>query len=246
MLRRVRWSGLVLALALAAPGRGRAAEPSADEIVKAADDVMDPGDCTAEVEMRVRRKGEDDRVYRMTMEASGETKMLVSFVYPPRDKGEVFLRNQEDMWMYLPGVNKALRIPKRQAFAGSDFSNNDVLNVRVATDYRAERLPDEVVEGVPCYSLQLTGRDSSAPYASVRYWVAKETFWPVKRVFYAVSGQPFKTLILKGPAGAPRPDTSVMSNILEVDRITEMHVTHVQRAKHDAGIFTEAYLTRRR
>jgi outer membrane lipoprotein-sorting protein len=205
---------------------------------------MDPGEFTADVEMTVRRQGDEDRVYKMKMQGASATKMLISFEYPPRDKGQAFLRVEDDMWLYLPNINKTMRVPKREAFAGGDFSNHDMLAVRLQRDYTAERLEDETVEDTPCYHLKLTARDTSAPYASIMYWVNKKNHWPVKRVFYTVGGQPFKTLMLKSKNGGERPDTFVMSNVLEKDKYTEMYWSHVKSTSLNPRIFSEAYLIR--
>jgi len=114
-------------------------EPSADAIVKRADDVMDPGDYVANIEMKVKRQGEDDRVYRMTMRGSGSDKMLIAFDFPPREKGQAFLRSQDDLWVYLPNINKTLRIPKRQAFAGSAISQPSGALAELSEHSQADR-----------------------------------------------------------------------------------------------------------
>jgi outer membrane lipoprotein-sorting protein len=207
---------------------------------------MDPGEFTSKVEMTVRRPGDEDRVYQMKMQGSGANKMLITFEYPPRDKGQAFLRVEDDMWMYLPSLNKTLRVPKREAFAGGDFNNHDMLAVRLRRDYNAERLADENADGTLCYCLKLTAKDASAPYASIRYWVAKENFWPVKRVFYTVGGQPFKTLIFQSKQPGERPDTFVMSNVMEKSKTTEMSWIQVKSVSLNPKIFSEAYLIRRR
>ncbi len=221
-------------------------EPSAETIVARADDIMDPGDFDADIEMRVKRKGEDDRVYRMQMQGSGSTKMLITFDYPPREKGQAFLRSGDDMWMYLPGINKTLRIPQRGTFAGGDFSDHDMLSVRLQRDYVAVRLDDETMNGVACYSLKLQAKNTSATYASIRYWVSKKTFWPVRKEFYTVSGTVFKSLDYTSQFGGPRPDTETMSNVLERDKLTVMVRRNLHPAPHSPTMFSESYLIRRR
>jgi outer membrane lipoprotein-sorting protein len=222
-----------------------AASAEGDAIVKQADDCMDLGDYTCDMIMTVRRTGEDDRLYKMKVQASGSTNMLIDFVFPPRDKGQAYLRVGDDMWLYLPSVNRTMRIPGREAFAGGDFNNQDVLSVRLQKDYAAERLKDEIVEDTDCYCLKLSAHNTSAPYAAILYWVNKQNYWPVKRVFFTVGGQAFKTLIIRSKSGS-RPDSFVMSNIMEKDKTTEMEWTNIRQKQIDAKIFTENYLIRRR
>jgi outer membrane lipoprotein-sorting protein len=217
-----------------------------EEIVRKADDIMDAGEYTANLTMTVQRKGDEDRVYKMTLFCAGAEKLLVTFDFPPRDKGQAYLRVGDQMWLYLPKVNKTMRVPKQQAFAGGDFSNHDVLNIRLLEEYVPSLDGEETVEGVPCHRLILKAREKSAAYATIRYWVARDTMWPVKREFMTVGGKAFKTLILKATHRKDRPDTFIMSNIMEKDRITTMISENLQSMKHNPMIFTESSLIRRR
>jgi hypothetical protein len=139
-----------------------------------------------------------------------------------------------------------MRISSKQAFAGGDFSNHDVLNVRLQQDYAAKLETDETMEGQPCHRLLLVGRTKNPPYASIRMWVRKDNLWPVKREFYTVGKRAFKTLIFRSKQSKARPDTLVMSNIMEKDKVTEMTWGNTEKVKHDPRTFTEAYLIRRR
>jgi outer membrane lipoprotein-sorting protein len=254
MARRMRpdllLSGIVAVILAAgltttAAGDAPKAALGADEIVKRSDDIMDPGESSADLEMTVRRPGEGERSYRMKL-LSARDKMLVFFEYPPRDKGQAYLRVGVDTWLYLPSVNKTMRVPTRQSFAGGDFSNHDVLEVRLQQDYRGQLEGEEVVEGQHCYRLLLTARDRTAPYASIRAWYRKDNLWPVKREFHTMAQKVFKTLLFTCKQSGERPDTFVMSNILEKSKLTEMTWRNQRSAKHDPRIFTEAYLVRRR
>lgn len=222
------------------------ADQAADDIVRKADDIMDMGGYTADLVLTVRRSKEKDRLYKMEIYGSGKDRVLVLLNYPPREKGQAFLRVEDNMWFYLPSINKTLRVPKKSNFVGGDFSNNDVLSVRLQKDYFSELLEDEDVEGIQCYCLKLTARNSDAPYASIKYWINKENYWPVKRVFFTVNGQAFKTMVFNNSVSQIRPDTMTMSNIMEKDKTSEMFMSNIKIRENKPEIFTESYLVRRR
>lgn len=222
---------------------------SADEIVERADKIMDIGDFTADVQMEVVRNGEVVKKYQMDQYfSSNGDKILVVFTYPARDKGQAYLRNGEDTWLYMPNCNKTLRLPPRQSFGGGDFNNHDVLSVRIAQDYYAKCLGEENIEGIPAYKLELTAKTKEVVYAQVVYWVAKEGFCPLQRDFYVLSGKHFKTLYFSDrDRVAGRPQRMTMEDVLEKDKKTIMIYHKVERVqKHNLKMFTKEYLTRRR
>ena len=45
-------------------------------------------------------------------------KMLIIFVEPPSQRGQVFIRDGDDMWMYLPRSKKVMRVGTKDDFYG--------------------------------------------------------------------------------------------------------------------------------
>jgi outer membrane lipoprotein-sorting protein len=215
-----------------------------NSIVAKADQVMLNSDYIASVEMVVRREGNTDLSYKMKIASSGTDKMLVSFQYPPRNLGQSFLNANGFMLAYMPSVNKAIRISGKQSFAGGDFSNGDILYLKLTTDYSASVVGEEIMNDLSCYVLILEAISHASPYQKIKYWINKSNFWPVRRDYYAVSGSVLKTLIFSSRTSKERPDVMTMSNVLEKGKSTEMYWHDIVKKKLDASFFTEENMKR--
>ncbi len=130
------------------------------------------------------------------------------------------LRVKDSMWLYRPKINKIIRISGRSNAVGSDFSNTDILFVRLDRDYNA-RLVDVVdYNGEEAYKLELLAKSEEVTYAKIMYWIRVRDYLPLKRDFYTISGHKLKTLKLevKSNVFEGNPDTLTMSNVLEKNK----------------------------
>ncbi|MBU2512341.1 outer membrane lipoprotein-sorting protein [bacterium] len=200
------------------------AEMSGDEIVREVDDKMDRTGSLSKLEMKVYRNNKLRKTYEMLMKSEGDEKILIDFLYPPRNKGEKYLKVDDSMWIYRPKINKVIRISGRSSFSGSDFSNTDILSVRLDKDYYSKLLGTEQYKEVEAYKLELTARSEEVTYAKIIYWVDKEKLIPLKRDFYTISGHLLKTLVLERQSDLfdEMPDTFIMSSVLEKDKTSVM------------------------
>ncbi len=197
---------------------------TADEIVRKVDDEMERSGSLTQIEMKVYRREKLRKTYRMISRSEGNRKMLVEFLYPPRNRGEKFLKVEKNMWIYRPKINKVIRISGRSSFSGSDFSNTDLLSVRLDRDYNARLIGIEDYKGKPAYKLELQAKSEAVTYAKIIYWIDKEGLVPLKRDFYTLSGHLLKTLLLEVHSDIFRgmPDTFVMFNVLEKNKKSVM------------------------
>jgi len=60
-------------------------------------------------------------------------------------------------------------------------------------DYNGTLLGEEEMLDTDCYLLELKAKNDSVAYSTMRYWVEKGTFKPVKTEFFAASGRQLKT-----------------------------------------------------
>jgi outer membrane lipoprotein-sorting protein len=76
--------------------------------------------------------------------AKGKDKSFVKITYPPRDKGITFLSLDNEMWNYVPKIERTIKIPPSmmlQNWMGSDISNDDMVKQSSITDdYNAKIL----------------------------------------------------------------------------------------------------------
>jgi outer membrane lipoprotein-sorting protein len=225
------------------------AEMSGTEIVKLVDDKMDRTGSLSTLEMKVYRSDELVKNYRMEMQSEGDEKILIDFIYPPRNKGEKYLKVDESMWIYRPSINKVIRISGRSSFSGSDFSNTDILSVRLDKDYNSTLLGVEEYKGIKAYKLELMAKSEAVTYARIIYWVDKAKLIPLKRDFYTLSGHLLKTLELEHQSKLfdEMPDTFIMSSVLEKDKKSIMKfVDYKGNRRFPASTFHISTLTKQR
>jgi outer membrane lipoprotein-sorting protein len=121
-------------------------------------------------------------------------KMLAIILSPAIQKNQVFIRNGDDMWMFLPKSGKTMRIAAKDRSMGGEASNTDLLRVDLALDYTGKYLGEEETEGRLCYKLELSAIKRTVAYDKVLYWIAKNGELPVKLEYYSLSGKRLKIL----------------------------------------------------
>jgi len=197
--------------------------------------------------------GGTKREKRFTGYAAGKESAFMEFTYPARDKGTRFLKIGDEMWIYLPTVEKATKIAGhmlRQSMMGSDFSYDDMLeNEKLTRLYEIELTGTEIIEGRECFVLQLTAKVLEVNYFSRRMWVDKEMYVAVKVELYAKSGKLLKEFSISefGIIGPYRFPTKIrMENKLRKETYTELMLKDVELdIKIPDRIFTKAYLERK-
>jgi hypothetical protein len=100
-----------------------------------------------------------------------------------------------DQFVYLPTYRRIRRVNLRgEAVFGSDFSFEDVLP-RELEDAEYKRLPDELVDGVPCYVVDATPNPTAnSEYSRFVFMVEKERYVPLVVRYWNEAGVFFKEL----------------------------------------------------
>jgi len=177
------------------------------------------------------------------------SRTLVEFVAPPRDAGRKLLRVSENMWVRIPASRRAIRITPQQRLIGQ-ASNADVMGTNYAADYTAQLLGEEEVtsyEGTPvsCYKLELVKKTPAASYHRLIYWVAKESFHPMRSEFYTQTGRLLKTAHFTrygNALGALRPGRVVIVNAVNTEEFTMLEIVDYGKSHLPVSQYTEAAL----
>ena len=241
-------------LAASAPFNGYA-EPNALQILDRADDKWDLNlkNSRVELELLVYRENELRKTYRMILKYQDTNHVLAETIYPPRNEGEKMLQaGRKNFWLFLPNINRAVRISESNSLSNSDFSNTDLLSPRLSTEYTPKLLGMEKLRDVETYKLELLAKDESTSYAKILYWIRKSDYFPLRRDYYTFSQQLLKRLDMKASSppinGFPdgMPDTFVMSSVLERDKKTVLrYVKYTPNVQYRADTFSENSLMKR-
>ena len=203
------------------------------------------------VRMTVNRATRPPRVVTMEGFKSGDDRGLARYTDPPKEKGTVYLRRDENTYIYLPAAEKVARVGPKQTFGGGDFNNGDVFRLALTRDYDATLAGDETVDGASCRVLELKARNRSVAYDRVRYLVRKDgTYFPCLAEYFTISGKKLKTLRsdeIETIGGRRRPTRLIMRNELEQGAFTEIKFLRIDdHPKLDDRMFSPASLERER
>lgn len=225
-----------------------AQELSAEDILKTVDQALDLRDSELEMEMQVYRNKKLRKTYKMNVKYEKWEYMLSETLYPPRNKGEKMLKQGENAWLYLPKINKTMRVSESNSFSNSDFSNMDIMNPQLSEDYVPTLLGIEDNNGEGVYKLELTAKTEEMPYAKILYWIRKSDLYPLRRDYYTFSGHLLKRLLMqtKTDARGSLPDVFIMSSVLEKDKYSVMRYLNVEiDRKFPPEIFRKDTLAKR-
>lgn len=128
----------VAAEAVTTDGSGPAA-PDASAVLEAVVDNLRGGPMRGTQTFVVERPGRITE-YVMEIVTDGGERGLIRIVAPPREAGQAFLMDGDDLWLYNPRLGRSLRLPpsgRSGAFLGSDVSYNDIVGRDLENDYIA-------------------------------------------------------------------------------------------------------------
>lgn len=153
---------------------------SASEIIERMEDVMRGESSYAEMTMTIERP-RYTRDVSMRAWAMGEDYSLILITAPARDQGTTFLKRENEIWNYVPNIDRTIKMPPSmmsQSWMGSDFTNDDLVRESsTAEDYEHRILREEQYDGREAWVLELIPKpDTPIVWGKVLMWVDKEHY----------------------------------------------------------------------
>lgn len=224
----------LLLLAAAVPARA----DDAAAVVANVDAILSPKTFTAKVEMVTHRSDGSVHTYRMQLFKLDRDKTRLNFEFPPDQAGTQLLRQDENMWMYLVNIKRAIRVASRQQLMGGDFNNGDLLRLSLVEDYASALSAETATEWV----IDLRAKSDDVTYDRIVLRVAKKDSMPLEEKIYTLSGKHVKTLVFEDPKrfGKLRRPAKV-TMIDELDENRKSVLTYESLDTNPK--FTESYFT---
>ncbi len=221
-----------------------AADPTVDELLTKYDAIMGPTAFEAEASMTATREDGSQRGYVMKYLKRGDDKFRLWFSEPSAVKGQEMLRNGDNLWVYIPNLKRATRVANRDSFQGGDFNNADVLRVNYQADYTGKLIASDVPD---TWCIELKGKSQETAYDSIKLWMRKSDYQPVKGQYFGTSGQMIRSATFSEhkefEKGYTRPGLIIMQNELVKARHSEMRTTRMTlKVDPPAQRFTQADL----
>mgnify|MGYP001172534780 CR=1 FL=1 len=182
--------------------------------------------------------------YVMEFVTDGEERGLIRIIAPPREAGQAFLMDGDDLWLYNARLGRSLRLPpsgRSSAFLGSDVSYNDIVGRDMEKDYTvafavpgATQTAGAAGDTIDTIVLELTPRQGApTPYGRVIISIEAATLTPQWLDYYDQRGRVVKRLVLSEyleSAGRRVPQLMVVE-----DRTREGYRTVVRLADVQMG-----------
>ena len=129
---------------------------------------------------------------------SGREYALTLITSPAKDKGQSFLKRQQEMWNWNPTISRLIKLPPSmmsQGWMGSDYTNDDILKESsVVNDYDHEIVGEEEYDGRICYKINMVAKEDAAViWGHQVRWIDKKDFLFLKSELYDEDGYLIRT-----------------------------------------------------
>ncbi|MCG8412157.1 MAG: outer membrane lipoprotein-sorting protein [Bacteroidales bacterium] len=119
-----------------------------------------------------------DRDYSMTLITS-----------PDKEKGQSFLKRKTEMWHWLPGINRMIKLPPSMmgnGWMGSDYTNDDILKESsMVVDFTHKLLATEEIDNTSCWKIEMLPKeDAAVVWGKVIRWISKDEYLMLRSEYY--------------------------------------------------------------
>lgn len=197
MIKLTRAISIIFAIAVIVFPAFAQEEPDVQKIVDSVDKLYRSGTSRSEVEMTVVSE-HWERTFAMNIWTEGMDRTFIHITSPKKDAGIATLRIENEMWNYLPKINKVMKIPPSMmmsSWMGSDFTNDDLVkessmikdyNLRLITP--TDAVPDNYyIELVP-------KKDIVIVWAKIILVVRKKDYIPIEQSYFDEKGRKMRVM----------------------------------------------------
>lgn len=254
----MRHSALALALAAFFAAPNVEAEPLDKEqmtalLARIDDRQRNSGDYKALAFIEQREKDKEKVVYETVIyRRDADDKLMILFLRPKAEAGKGYLRVDDNLFIYDPGVGKWERRTERERIGGTDSRRADFDESRLAEEFDPVYVGEETLGKFPVHHLKLTAKEGvDAAYPVIELWIDKATGNILKAQDFALSGRLMRTAYypkwrrIDSPSkGAP---VYFPEQIRIYDEVEKANQTLIVMRKVDldpleANMFTKAWL----
>ena len=186
---------------------------------------------------------------------------LIRIDRPSKDKGTGFLNLHPNMWMYVPRVERTVRIPPSmmmQSWMGSDFTNDDLARESSEIDDYDHRLlgidpgngDPNSGDGRACYVVEyLPHADAPVVWAKIHGRIDVETGAPLRQDFFDEEGERLRVMRFSNYRKVDERWSPHHWDMVSLDKPGHRTTIEVEEIDYDrgfaAGLFTTRNLKRR-
>ena len=195
---KIRKSILSISLVLGSALMILAQDLSPKEIIRKADEKFNGEQTSTSIMAMTIVRPTWERTIEFKNWTSGREYALTLITAPARDKGQSFLKRQNEMWNWNPTISRLIKLPPSmmsQGWMGSDYTNDDILRESsVVNDYDHLIVAEEEYEGRLCYKIKMVAKEDAAViWGHQVRWIDKKDFLFMKSELYDEDGYLVRT-----------------------------------------------------
>lgn len=230
------------------------AEGLVSEILHEIDECYEIGtDLTAKVSfVRERVKHgirESEYIY---YQRDSDDSFLMAALSPEREKGNGYLRVDENMWMYRRNTRTFQHISRNDRIGDTDVSAESFEKRKLTelytpvTNVEGKEIYEEDMLGkIPVYKFVIRAKVKDVSYPRHTYWVRQDNHLLLKKDSYSLSGTLMQTsyfIKYTNIDGSYLPLKYIVVDQFEKGNKTITEISGISLKKVDDNIFTKAYL----
>jgi len=208
---------------------------TAKEIIDKANQLMRGNSSYAEMTMKIIRP-KWDRTLSFKTWSKGTDYSLIYVTEPVKEKGQVFLKREKEMWNWVPSIERMIKIPPSmmmQSWMGSDMTNDDLVKESsIVEDYTHSLTGTETLEGYECHVVELIpDEDAPVVWGKIVSWISKEQYFTLKNEYYDEDGYLINREILSKIKNVGDRTIPTYFEIIPVEKEgqkTTMEFTHIE------------------
>jgi len=170
------------------------------------------------------------RTLRLRFWMDRPTRTLIRIQAPPKEAGIGSLRVRDEMWNYLPKIERTIKIPPSmmlQSWMGSDFTNDDLVKQsRVVEDYTHRLSGIVTLDGEKVYRVESIPKPEAAVvWGKIVYFIRVADRIPVKQEYYSERNELIRVMTfshVQSMGGRRIPTRWVMQPVRKPDHRTQM------------------------
>lgn len=208
----------------------------AEDIIKKLDNNMRGISVYMQMKMSITSLGHT-RVMKMQSWSEGTKKSFVKVIYPPRDKGITFLSLDNQMWQYIPKIERTIKIPPSmmlQNWMGSDITNDDMVKQSsIVEDYTPRILKKEG----KIVTLELIPKeDAAVVWGKIISRIDTKTYTSQKDIFFDEDGKEVREFIYKKVKKFSKYYLPTYWKIQSIDKKTSFTEISLEEVEYDKEI----------
>lgn len=236
---------VVLLTALVAPARAQTAREIVDRVDRLLRGNSSRGTATMEVVT-----AHFDRTMKMRVWSLGTSYALIRILSPAKDAGTATLKVKNEIWNYLPRVDRTIRLPASlmsASWMGSHFTNDDLVKEdRLVDDYDIVKSFDGVRDGDAVWEFTLTPKpDAAVVWGKIVERVRKRDLMPIWGKYYDQDGTLIRTITFSAYTRMGGRLVPATMRVVPADKPNEHTTLHYESLAFNVGL-TPAFFSLRR